>query len=1693
MSRVTLTDFGKGMISPSRTNRLNFPPDAVESGRNVDLSAGLKTREGSSIVSSGSLPAGTVRMLEQVRFPTNETSYLVAQVESSVSPYWEARADGPARFDHSMIWDTPRNRAVVFGGGYGDPCLASYNDTRAYYPSTDTWETLSTTGGTPAVRQGHAAIYDAVGQRMIIYGGAQYLGGTLVAEYSDVWALDLQTLVWSELTCTGTDPGAGYAVGIYRSSTRSLVICKASTVDVYSLDLATNAWTTITRTSGTPIDTNGHSAVYDDAGDRMMLLIPLSESPYAALWYTEFDGVFTQLAAPNNLMHYPYAARAVFYDGKVFSSHGETQTTDDPTRRCLLYDTGDAAWSAPLIEGEEFLKSYHAGVVTPGGDVIVHGGQWLTAGTQNTTFLGRGIFSAGTTSSLYASPTHIPTSEAVFTEIYDLGEGAGTCSVAVLNDRAVITEGVNDVPLVFAGCMAEDASDWAVPKNVLVSPDGANYYDAPEVLDKDPDTVSDMSNIRMQGEIAICLDMPKVEALHITMGTPSSGVPVEAQVYNQTLELNDVTELNRHNLQGAIVQWYRDAATKGHFEGTEIDIDAGPAVDKGGGLVGIPSTDHGLADGTKIRIEGTTNYNGFFTMDATSSVNEIVITHGYVAETFNVGTEKVRRRYTLGSGNDEVDVVAGMRLAFADTEVTILTIAEDGADSQDVTLSEDHVTANVSGIYGLNVIDDALTVNYSASASMVSSFSKTLDDPPFTAPVMVSIRQVIKAADISASGNYVQVTLDFSTLAETPTLINSNDYTFTATIVERSGTTANGTTTPTRLVFQNSSTGVTGTVTSSLTKFTVDETKDYLVCVDVLAIPGSQIGYNSGYGSRVAPSGKTYGIFLKQTLSGGGYYFKVENSVYYPGWGYNIWYAESLQQNVAAGYADYSDQVATLLVSSIQVQTNRSAPTALHVATTTDTDHLPVYFADAFTGITVEQTAAGTSTALHALSFDGRTTWKIFDGAVWREIVRNDGGTWQYKDAAAVWQNAATNDMSVALREAFAVTENQMPGDELSAITPTQFTLSGGPVPKITQYIDFAVGLEVDGSGNIPSVSSYGISFNDSGTTIIEGWSNGSWTSGEGWTDGTAVAEVPLAQSGIISYNGIDPMELDYTVVNGVPGYFIRIRSNGTSPDTSITRILYKAPCQPLANIGDGQPVAPTGFIYVDTSENLTQDFTSEVSDNILTNFSTALVPMATDDKLYVGYPEQFNVLELIPGEDNNKVTSVLSAEYWTGSEWLALTIMDGTAGAGGKTFSGAGKITWEIPSNWKRSIPFDTFLSRAYWVRFSVSAGVTANTAIAEARVYSVPTAIKKHKHAAVWADRVALANRPDAADQVDFSGELAEYQFTGQNSGSYRVGGMDGIVAMSEFSNTLFVWKPGSVHQFTGDGFQSAEAVGRTPINGQAIVKAPMGGGDGDRNGLFFVNRHGAFVSTGLHTDASWNTSRGQGLASMLDWWDANVLPRLDLNYLHRACGEYWPKKNWLLWAVPMILVGSEQTTNNVLIVYDLSLGCWYPPFVFPFGVSAMCTAYEYNGDAPGKLGDVELLVGDYGGRVIRLCNAAVTTDLDTEIQAWIETGWLHHGDPHEQSVIEQVWLFGNSSGSSSVQLTATGRLLANGALREQAPIVKIFPEVTGVTEVGLGFAKGPTPTGNYLKYRLDWTGPTEIYGLTLEGNGIREDTSA
>lgn len=93
-------------------------------------------------------------------------------------------------------------------------------------------------------------------------------------------------------------------------------------------------------------------------------------------------------------------------------------------------------------------------------------------------------------------------------------------------------------------------------------------------------------------------------------------------------------------------------------------------------------------------------------------------------------------------------------------------------------------------------------------------------------------------------------------------------------------------------------------------------------------------------------------------------------------------------------------------------------------------------------------TEGGQGFKYYAVSTDARTTFQIVNGASgFRNVVRNNSGTWQYNSNATygseTWTNATSNNQFSAFRDAMGVTVNRMDAAQLSAATDAQYFTTG--------------------------------------------------------------------------------------------------------------------------------------------------------------------------------------------------------------------------------------------------------------------------------------------------------------------------------------------------------------------------------------------------------------------------------------------------------------------------------------------------------------------------------------------------------------------------------------------------------------------------------------------------------------------------
>jgi hypothetical protein len=253
------------------------------------------------------------------------------------------------REGHAAIYDPLRDRVLVFGGQ--TDAFTMSNEVWALSLSGEpAWERIVTTGAAPDARTHHTAIYDPTHDRMIIHGGVGSWYKT------DVWALSLSGQPrWTLLDPTGT-PGARFEhSAIYDPIRERMVVFGGldprlgSGNDVWALSLGeTPAWSPITPTGIEPAGRAAHEAIHDPARDRMVVFGGFSYSPGASpgseAWAFSLDHSEWTLLQPAGM-----APSATRFHSAVF----------DPVADRMLVIGGNAsndvwelAWGSPPLGPE---------------------------------------------------------------------------------------------------------------------------------------------------------------------------------------------------------------------------------------------------------------------------------------------------------------------------------------------------------------------------------------------------------------------------------------------------------------------------------------------------------------------------------------------------------------------------------------------------------------------------------------------------------------------------------------------------------------------------------------------------------------------------------------------------------------------------------------------------------------------------------------------------------------------------------------------------------------------------------------------------------------------------------------------------------------------------------------------------------------------------------------------------------------------------------------------------------------------------------------------------------------------------------------------------------------------------------------------------------------------------------------------
>ncbi len=192
-------------------------------------------------------------------------------------------ANAPEREDHTAIYDSRGKRMVIFGGRHNDGENDYINihevwalDLDPQSSTFEQWQDLTVEDRHPLGRSDHAVVYDSLKNRMVIFGGwdkdkKEPLQDTWAFYFSDSTGSPCR---WRQIkTKYSHPPERRHVTGVHDASRNCFIVFggfgdEGYLNDVWALDLATDIWINLTPGPQPRID---HQVVYDPDTKRLLL------------------------------------------------------------------------------------------------------------------------------------------------------------------------------------------------------------------------------------------------------------------------------------------------------------------------------------------------------------------------------------------------------------------------------------------------------------------------------------------------------------------------------------------------------------------------------------------------------------------------------------------------------------------------------------------------------------------------------------------------------------------------------------------------------------------------------------------------------------------------------------------------------------------------------------------------------------------------------------------------------------------------------------------------------------------------------------------------------------------------------------------------------------------------------------------------------------------------------------------------------------------------------------------------------------------------------------------------------------------------------------------------------------------------------------------------------------------------------
>jgi hypothetical protein len=528
----------------------------------------------------------------------------------------------------------------------------------------------------------------------------------------------------------------------------------------------------------------------------------------------------------------------------------------------------------------------------------------------------------------------------------------------------------------------------------------------------------------------------------------------------------------------------------------------------------------------------------------------------------------------------------------------------------------------------------------------------------------------------------------------------------------------------------------------------------------------------------------------------------------------------------------------------------------------------------------------------------------------------------------------------------------------LDTVANGDWVLVKSRVPKLTGF-KVVMGANVNTQANTAIAVHY--------------WDGSAWQAVSGLDDTTdVVATKTLSGSGNITFTEATTTE---GLFGNEFGYFWRISVDAAlSSNVRITALYLYYNIQTLPSVWDQQYRKCDGFVKsIDTNVTFI-DYTVYVTDSAMSTVGTLGAFPITTGYFYIKSFFKFRAAKITMSVTNvNTTTATMTAEYWNGAAWAALTISDGTS-ANSKTLAQTGVVSWTWPTaTEKTKVGQDQ--QAMYIIRFAVSATLSANVDVAEVDIIEYTEPLKVHTGNLFHKNRVFMYGRADAKNYLFYSAAFKPDVWGGTDAGYIGVPSGKPITAIARFYNELMVATDDEIYLLEG---YTPATFGLLKIStGGVGVSAPHSVVSVAKM-VYFMHATGFYRFDGIGV-----VLISKSIRHMFDDTQTSYfIPASRYASIQGRFNRVWNAVEWT------VSKGSSQTTNNLVLIFDVEHEGWWMDDI------VACSLLQTSSSTYQDL----FYHGDYTGKVHRDYNG--TSDNGTAISAYLTTrgyqeanylGWL------------------------------------------------------------------------------------------------------